>query len=90
MSTATLDEAGRLVIPKPLRDELGLSPGDKLSVETDGQRLIVQPMRAGGSLRKDNGVWVFRSGQPVSAEGTDKVLQDVRRARVRALRGPGA
>lgn len=89
MSTATLDEAGRLVIPKPLRDELGLSPGDKLSVESDGQRVIVQPVRSATAMRKENGVWVFRSGQSVSSAETEGVLREMRRRRERAIRSSG-
>ncbi|HEX4078956.1 MAG TPA: AbrB/MazE/SpoVT family DNA-binding domain-containing protein [Rhizomicrobium sp.] len=89
MATATLDDAGRFVIPKPVRDELGLSPGDRLSVESDGQRLIVERVRTGGAVRKENGVWVFRSGQPVSAAETDDVLREIRRGRDRAFRGSG-
>ncbi|TLZ14349.1 MAG: AbrB/MazE/SpoVT family DNA-binding domain-containing protein [Gammaproteobacteria bacterium] len=38
-TTVTLDSAGRVVIPKPLRDELGLVPGDTLALESDGERV---------------------------------------------------
>jgi AbrB family looped-hinge helix DNA binding protein len=33
----TLDKAGRVVIPKPLRDELNLEPGDALQLEAEGE-----------------------------------------------------
>lgn len=38
---ATIDKAGRLVIPKPLRDQLGLRPGE-VEVIADGASLRVQ------------------------------------------------
>ncbi|MDR1851155.1 MAG: AbrB/MazE/SpoVT family DNA-binding domain-containing protein [Propionibacteriaceae bacterium] len=38
---ATIDAAGRLVIPKPLRDRLGFRPG-KVVVEADGNALRVE------------------------------------------------
>ncbi|MEB3034297.1 AbrB/MazE/SpoVT family DNA-binding domain-containing protein [[Mycobacterium] nativiensis] len=39
---ATIDKAGRLVIPKQLRDHLGLRPGE-VEVTADGAALRVEP-----------------------------------------------
>jgi AbrB family looped-hinge helix DNA binding protein len=42
----TIDGAGRLVVPKPLRDELGLAPGTEVEIEaTDGRLEVVVPSR---------------------------------------------
>jgi AbrB family looped-hinge helix DNA binding protein len=41
----TLDKAGRVVIPKPLRDELNLGPGDALQLETEGEQITLRPVR---------------------------------------------
>ena len=38
----TLGGDGRVVIPAPVRKELGLHPGDMLVVESDGQSLLVR------------------------------------------------
>jgi AbrB family looped-hinge helix DNA binding protein len=76
-----LDAAGRVVIPKRLRDELCLEPGDTLSLETEGERMVLRPLRSGSAMRRENGIWVFRSGQSVSADDTGKVLESVRRSR---------
>lgn len=40
---ATIDKAGRLVIPKALRDLLGLRPGE-VEVVADGAGLLVRPV----------------------------------------------
>jgi AbrB family looped-hinge helix DNA binding protein len=40
---ATIDKAGRLVIPKPLRDRLGLRPGE-VELIPDGSGLRIQPL----------------------------------------------
>ncbi len=37
--TVILDKAGRLVLPKPIRDRLHLHAGAKLRVEVSGDRL---------------------------------------------------
>jgi AbrB family looped-hinge helix DNA binding protein len=42
---ATIDKAGRLVIPKRLRDDLGLRPG-QVDVFAEGTGLRVEPLAA--------------------------------------------
>jgi AbrB family looped-hinge helix DNA binding protein len=61
----TLDKAGRIVIPKPLREELRLEPGDDLEMESSGEEITLRPVRGTGPLTKEHGVWVFRTGQPM-------------------------
>jgi AbrB family looped-hinge helix DNA binding protein len=89
-TTVMLDKAGRVVIPKTLRDELRLAPGDTLSLEFDGEGLMLRPMRSASALRKEHGIWVFRSGRRITAAETDQELESLRQKRARELRGaPG-
>jgi hypothetical protein len=44
-------------------------------------------MRAGSSMRRENGVWVFRSGKAIPAEETEEALQRIRRTRELSIRG---
>ncbi len=82
MSThLTIDKAGRVVIPKPLREELQLEPGDVLEMECAGEQLTLRPVRGTGPLTKEHGVWVFHSGQPLAASATDDMLQKIREER---------
>jgi AbrB family looped-hinge helix DNA binding protein len=76
-----IDKAGRVVIPKPLREELHLEPGDSLEMESAGEQIILRPVRGTGPLSKEHGVWVFRSGQPLPASATDQMLQQIREER---------
>jgi AbrB family looped-hinge helix DNA binding protein len=39
----TLDKAGRIILPKPLRDELRLEAGDTLEVESSGEEITLRP-----------------------------------------------
>jgi AbrB family looped-hinge helix DNA binding protein len=77
----TLDKAGRLVIPKPVREELHLVAGDSLEMETAGEQITLRPVRGAGPLSKEHGVWVLHTGQPLSASTTDTVLEQVRQNR---------
>jgi AbrB family looped-hinge helix DNA binding protein len=43
MKTA-IDRAGRIVVPKPLRDTLGLTPGQPLDISVRDGRLEIEPI----------------------------------------------
>jgi AbrB family looped-hinge helix DNA binding protein len=40
--TATLDKAGRIVLPKKLREKLHLKPGAKLTIEFVGDKIEIE------------------------------------------------
>ena len=83
-TTVTSDRAGRIIVPKALRDALQLEAGDTLELESEGERLTLRPVRAGSALRKEQGVWVFRrGGAPITAEATNTVLDQVRSGQTR-------
>ena len=86
-SRLILDKAGRIVIPKPLREALNLEPGDALELETAGEQIRLRPVRGAGPLTKEQGVWVLRTGQPLPAAATDEVLRQIREQRDRANSG---
>lgn len=74
----TLDKAGRLVLPKPMRDELRLGPGDCLAAEVKDQRITLLPIRTTSALIKERGVWVYRTGEPLRPSVVDETLRRVR------------
>ena len=59
-----LDKAGRVVIPKSLRDELSLEPGGALEIESAGDQVTQGPLRRTAPLTKEYGVWVLHTGHP--------------------------
>lgn len=90
MSTRLIiDKAGRVVIPKPLREQLHLEPGDALEMESTGEQITLRPLRGTGPLTKEKGVWVFHAGQPLSASATDEMLRQIREERDLANLGKG-
>lgn len=74
----TLDHAGRVVLPKVVRDELRLSPGDTLDLTVQGEDVTLRPRRAATPLQKEQGVWVLRIGKPMTAEESDDMLRNLR------------
>jgi AbrB family looped-hinge helix DNA binding protein len=83
----TLDKAGRIVLPKPIRDELQLQAGDTLDVESSGDQIILRPTRGHAQLRKKHGIWVYRSGEPFNQEVFNKTVQEVRQERENQILG---
>ena len=83
----TLDRAGRVVLPKTLRDEMRLSPGDTLDLTVNGDEVTLRPRRGATPLQKERGVWVFRTGTPLTAGDTEETLRAVRAQRHRRNAG---
>ncbi len=77
----TLDGARRVSLPKPLRRALGLSPGDNLEMESAGDKITLRPVCRSAPLTKEKGVWVFRTGQPLSGATADQLLRRIRERR---------
>jgi AbrB family looped-hinge helix DNA binding protein len=78
---ATIDKAGRIVLPKALRDELQLEPGETLELERTGDHITLRPRRGAGTMHKKKGFWVLRSANTIPSSVTDRVLDDLRSAR---------
>jgi AbrB family looped-hinge helix DNA binding protein len=77
----TIDRAGRVVLPKPMRDNLQLAPGDWLSLESNEDEIVIRPLRGNIPLRKKRGVWTFKSGEPLSLVQVNQTVQQVRQER---------
>lgn len=72
---ATIDKAGRLVLPKPLRDRVGLQSGE-VEVFADGAGLRVEAI-AGDDLEERDGRLVVPSA---GAAIDDEMIQALRDA----------
>jgi AbrB family looped-hinge helix DNA binding protein len=87
VTTLTIDKAGRLVLPKPIREELQIRPGDSLEVESFDEHILLRPATGRGRMRRKHGVMVFDSGEPLSAEAADKTIKRVRDERASQITG---
>jgi len=76
----TIDMAGRVVVPKPLRDQLGFAPGTELEVQAvDGRLEIAVPSR----VRVEEGPHGVRfaadGDETLSAEDVRALMEEGRR-----------
>lgn len=76
-----MDSAGRLVLPKTIRDRAQLTPGTPIEVRVVDGRVELEPAFARVRVEKRNGFWV---AEPVDAAPV--LTQDEVDATVDALR----
>ena len=74
MSRATVSSRGQTVIPKPVREHLGLRPGDDVEfiVRDDGE-VLVKP--ATEDIRKLKGLLHRAGRKPVSIEAMNTAIR---------------
>jgi AbrB family looped-hinge helix DNA binding protein len=80
-ATLSIDRAGRLVLPKPVREQLQLEPGESLEMESFEDHVVLRPVRGNGSMRRKRGVWVFSGGTPLKASAVRETIQRIRKGR---------
>lgn len=85
-ATAEIDKAGRLVVPKKVRDAMRVRAGDRFRVEQRGDEIVLRPELSEGSLARKGGMWVI-SGRQLDNYDIVKLIEDDREARARFVSG---
>ena len=78
----TLDRFGRIVIPKKIRNDFNLKPGDQIRIEKGEKTIILKPVEGEPNLLWKDGVLVF-SGVPIG--DLSEALEKHREERVKSL-----
>ncbi len=75
MPAATLTSKGQLVVPKPIRDLMGLQPGDRLDfVVLDDGNVLMRP--ATEDVRRLKGLLRRPGKAPVSVEEMNRIVRE--------------
>jgi AbrB family looped-hinge helix DNA binding protein len=84
--TLRIDKAGRIVLPKPVRDRLGLGPGADLELSESSEGLLLKPVQRRPSLVRHEDLLVH---QGVLPKGSDwnRLVEDAREERMRTVTG---
>ena len=81
-----MDQAGRVVLPKKLRERFRLQSGDTLALEVKGDEIHLRPQKAKTRLERVNGVLVLVSeialpeGRDLVSESRDERIDEIARS----------
>jgi hypothetical protein len=70
---------------KSRREESHLGPGDELQLESEGDEIMLRPVRPEARLKKEQGVWVYQ-GEPAHTS-IPRLIDREREQRSRELLG---
>jgi len=68
IAATKMSTKGQIVIPKQLREKLGLQPGDPLAMAVDGDRLVLRKITLDDLLQESQRN--YREGKTLSHEET--------------------
>jgi AbrB family looped-hinge helix DNA binding protein len=85
--TLKIDKVGRIVVPKSLRDRLGLRAGIELEVTESVEGLTLKPISDQPSMVKVDGFWVHNGVAPAGFDWSrfTKEERELRNRRVAGL-----
>lgn len=76
---AKVDQVGRIVLPKPLRDRLGLTAGATVDISAYGDGIFVAPAGRTARLIDDDGRLVAVSDTAIGDDDVLGLLDAIRR-----------
>ncbi len=77
-----IDKAGRIVVPKRFRDALHLTPGTRVRIEQEGEKLVLEQDAPEPRLEMRDGLWVMVGGPPANYD----IVRSIDEQRERRLR----
>ena len=81
-----IDKAGRVILPKLVRERLGLHAGSDLELVETAEGVELKPTQTGPSMVKVDGLWVHTCKVPPGFD-TLRAISDDREERIRKLAG---
>ena len=82
MQIVTIDELGRISLPTQIREQLKLKNNKQLSLQIEGDRLILKPIHNDAEVESENGILVVTS--PLTND-LEKIIEAERNQRIEQL-----
>ena len=79
-----IDKAGRIVVPKPLRERLGFKPDTELEAIEQPEGVLLKRVQRRPSMVKIDGLWVHQ-GRAEPGANWERILEDVREERIASV-----
>ena len=79
-----IDKAGRIVVPKPLREQLGFKPDTELEAIEQPEGVLLKRVEQRPSMVKVDGLWVHQ-GSAEPGANWERILEDVREERIESV-----
>ena len=79
-----IDKAGRIVVPKPLRERLGFKPETELVAIEQPDGVLLKRIEQRPSMVKVDGLWVHQ-GSAEPGANWERILEDVREERIESV-----
>jgi AbrB family looped-hinge helix DNA binding protein len=81
--TVPIDQAGRVVLPKDVRRELAIKPGEMLKVSVHGASVTLTPDREARGLVRKGKALVFSAGggEVLGEEAVGRIVDEMREVR---------
>ncbi|MBX3104205.1 MAG: AbrB/MazE/SpoVT family DNA-binding domain-containing protein [Cryobacterium sp.] len=76
---ATIDSGGRLLLPKSMRDSMGLTPGSKVDISAYGNGVQITPGGRTARIERVNGRLIARSDTSVTDDEMFSLIDSGRR-----------
>lgn len=83
----TIDKAGRIVVPKAVRERLGLREDSELKLEENASGIVLTPVRSESGLVRDEHGWLVHTASPAGKIDWDRLADDMRDERIREIGG---
>ena len=64
----TIDKAGRVVIPKSLRSQVGLDEGGEVEIDVQGAAILIEPVTGRGFIEMHGRLVIPPSGRTIDSE----------------------
>ena len=84
--TLRIDKAGRVILPKPVRDRLGLRGGSDIEVEETPEGVVLKPVHHSPALVR-KGRFLMHNGEIPPGYDIVKAMEDEREERDRRVWG---